>query len=53
MLSAAVPDKRACRNCGEVGHLARACTVAKAPDTRECRSVCITHFNRVVFSLLE
>lgn len=30
-------ETRACRNCGEVGHLARACTAPKKPDTRDCR----------------
>lgn len=33
----AAPETRTCRNCGEVGHIAKACTQPKKPDTRECR----------------
>jgi hypothetical protein len=35
--AAAAPDTRACRNCGEVGHIARACTAPKKADNRDCR----------------
>jgi len=35
--TAATAEARTCRNCGEVGHLAKACSAPKKPDTRECR----------------
>jgi cellular nucleic acid-binding protein len=34
---AEVAETRSCRNCGELGHIAKACTMPKKPDTRDCR----------------